>query len=156
MARQQTPAKVEATLDRARSSQMRINVISTIRQGGLGSLPDRIDIPLIYGVDQCLSAIKIMRGRLIMPSYPSYLLEFCKISAKLQTDSLFLNYSNQCDEYLGLQPVWRCNGRSSVVSASKARAGDHALHFFRDVAKREGLIRKTTKAAQRSGCDRSG
>jgi alpha-galactosidase len=48
------PAKVEATIDRRAAIADADYVISTIRQGGLEAFQTDIDIPLKYGVDQCV------------------------------------------------------------------------------------------------------
>ncbi len=48
------PAKIESTVDRRRAIADADYVICTIRQGGLDAFKLDIDIPLKYGVDQCV------------------------------------------------------------------------------------------------------
>ena len=48
------PAKIVATTDRRAAIADSDYVISTIRQGGLAAFQTDIDIPLQYGVDQCV------------------------------------------------------------------------------------------------------
>src|SRR2546421_3021686 len=48
------PAKIEATTDRRRAIADSDYVISMVRQGGLQAFGMDVDIPLKYGVDQCV------------------------------------------------------------------------------------------------------
>jgi alpha-galactosidase len=112
------PARLEATLDRRAAVADSNYVISTIRQGGLEAFQLDIDIPLKYGVDQCvgdtLSAGGIMYGQRTIPA----LLDFCQdIREVAKPGALFLNYSNPmamntwaCNKYGGVQTVGLCHG----------------------------------------------
>src|SRR5919112_4246999 len=66
------PAKVEATTDRRAAIADSDYVICMIRQGGLEAFATDIDIPLKYGVDQCvgdtLCAGGIMYGQRTIPA----------------------------------------------------------------------------------------
>src|SRR6185437_13499985 len=89
------PAKITSTTDRRRAIADANYVISTIRQGGLDAFQTDIDIPLKYGVDQCvgdtLCAGGIMYAQRTIPA----LLDFCKdIREVAKPGALFLNYSN--------------------------------------------------------------
>jgi len=112
------PAKVETTLNRRKAIEGADYVISTIRQGGLEAFQTDIDIPLKYGVDQCvgdtLCAGGIMYAQRTIPA----LLDFCQdmreVAAK---DVLFLNYSNPmamntwaCTKYGNVNTVGLCHG----------------------------------------------
>jgi alpha-galactosidase len=93
-------------------------VISTIRQGGLEAFATDIDIPLKYGVDQCvgdtLCAGGIMYAQRTIPA----LLDFCKdIREVAKPGALFLNYSNPmamntwaCNEFGGVKTIGLCHG----------------------------------------------
>jgi alpha-galactosidase len=112
------PARLESTLDRRAAVADSNYVISTIRQGGLEAFQLDIDIPLKYGVDQCvgdtLSAGGIMYGQRTIPA----LLDFCQdIREVAKPGALFLNYSNPmamnawaCNKYGGVQTVGLCHG----------------------------------------------
>ncbi|HTI15194.1 MAG TPA: alpha-glucosidase/alpha-galactosidase [Dictyobacter sp.] len=112
------PAKIETTVDRRAAIADSDYVISTIRQGGLEAFQTDIDIPLKYGVDQCvgdtLCAGGIMYGQRTIPA----LLDFCKdIRETAKPDVLFLNYSNPmamnvwaCNKYGGVQTIGLCHG----------------------------------------------
>jgi alpha-galactosidase len=112
------PAKLEATTDRRAAIADSDYVICMIRQGGLEAFQTDIDIPLKYGVDQCvgdtLCAGGILYGQRTIP----VLLDFCKdIREVAKPGALFLNYSNPmamntwaCSQYGGVQTVGLCHG----------------------------------------------
>ena len=93
-------------------------VISTIRQGGLAAFQTDIDIPLKYGIDQCvgdtLCAGGIMYGQRTIPA----LLAICDDMREVaKEDAIFLNYSNPmamnvwaCNKYGGVQTIGLCHG----------------------------------------------
>src|SRR6185312_13457783 len=88
-------ATVTATLDRREAVTEADYVFSCVRVGGLEGFQTDIDIPLKYGIDQCvgdtLCAGGIMYGQRTMAA----LLDFCKdIREAAKPDCLFLNYSN--------------------------------------------------------------
>jgi alpha-galactosidase len=112
------PATVSATTDRRAAFDGADYVISKIRQGGLDAFQLDIDIPLKYGVDQCvgdtLCAGGIMYGQRTIPA----ILDFCKdIREVAASDALFLNYSNPmamntwaANKYGGVNTVGLCHG----------------------------------------------
>ncbi len=112
------PARVEASTDRRSAIAGADYIISTIRQGGLEAFQSDIDIPLMYGVDQCvgdtLCAGGIMYAQRTIPA----LLDFCKdIRETAKPGALFLNYSNPmamntwaCNKYGGVNTVGLCHG----------------------------------------------
>lgn len=112
------PAKITATLDRREAIADADYVISTIRQGGLRAFALDIDIPLKYGVDQCVGdticAGGIMYGQRSIPA----LLDICRdIRQHAKPGALFLNYSNPmamntwaCNRYGGVTTIGLCHG----------------------------------------------
>jgi alpha-galactosidase len=112
------PATVETTIDRREAVTDADYVICTIRQGGLEAFQTDIDIPLAYGIDQCvgdtLCAGGIMYAQRTIPA----LLEFCKdIREVAKPDALFLNYANPmamntwaCNQYGGVRTIGLCHG----------------------------------------------
>ena len=112
------PAKIEATTDRRAAIRGADYVICTIRQGGLEAFQTDIDIPLKYGVDQCvgdtLCAGGIMYAQRTIPA----LLGFCRdIREVAKPDALFLNYSNPmamntwaCNQYGNVRTIGLCHG----------------------------------------------
>ena len=89
------PATIFATLDRRRALDGADYVVNCTRIGGLEAFRLDIDIPLKYGVDQCvgdtLCAGGIMYGQRNIPC----VLDFCKdIREVARPGALFLNYAN--------------------------------------------------------------
>jgi len=89
------PATISATTDRRKALEGADYVINCTRIGGLEAFALDIDIPLKYGVDQCvgdtLCAGGIMYGQRNIPC----ILDFCKdIREVAKDDVLFLNYAN--------------------------------------------------------------
>ena len=89
------PARLTTSLDRREALEGAQYVLNVSRIGGLEAFTTDIDIPLKYGVDQCvgdtLSAGGIMYGQRNIPQ----ILAFCKdIREVAGSDALFLNYAN--------------------------------------------------------------
>jgi alpha-galactosidase len=89
------PAKLSTTTDRRAAVAGADYVINTTRIGGLEAFQLDVDIPLKYGVDQCvgdtLCAGGIMYGQRNIPA----ILDFCRdIREVAKPDVLFLNYAN--------------------------------------------------------------
>ncbi|MFC1996076.1 alpha-glucosidase/alpha-galactosidase [Chloroflexota bacterium] len=112
------PARVEATLDRRAAIADADYVISTIRQGRLEAFQLDIDIPLKYGVDQCVGDTICAGGIMYAQRTIVELLDFCKdIREVAKPEALFLNYSNPmamntwaCNQYGGVQTIGLCHG----------------------------------------------
>ncbi len=112
------PATISSTLDRRAAIADADYIICMIRQGGLDAFALDIDIPLKYGVDQCVGdticAGGIMYGQRTIP----VLLDICQdIRAVAKPGALFLNYSNPmamntwaCNKYGGVRTIGLCHG----------------------------------------------
>jgi len=112
------PAKVTATTDARAAIAGADFVVCMIRQGGLEAFQSDIDIPLRYGIDQCVGdticAGGIMYGQRTIPP----LLDFCRhIREVAKPGALFLNYSNPmamntwaCNKYGGVRTIGLCHG----------------------------------------------
>ncbi len=112
------PATISTHTDQRESIMDADYVISVIRQGGLRAFQLDIDIPLKYGIDQCvgdtLCAGGIMYGQRTIPA----LLSICDdIREVAKPDALFLNYSNPmamnvwaCNSYGGVPTIGLCHG----------------------------------------------
>ncbi len=112
------PATLTATTDRREALRDADYVICTIRQGGLEAFELDIEIPLKYGVDQCVGdticAGGIMYGQRTIPA----LLDICQdIREVAKPDALFLNYANPmamntwaCNAYGGVRTIGLCHG----------------------------------------------
>ena len=88
------PARVEATTDRREAVRGADYVITTFQQGGLDAYALDIDIPLRYGVGQCvgdtLGPGGVFRSLRTIP----VLLDLCRDLDAVAPDALLLNYVN--------------------------------------------------------------
>jgi alpha-galactosidase len=89
------PARINATTDRRRALKDADYVISCVRVGGLEAFQLDIEIPLKYGVDQCVGdticAGGIMYGQRGIPE----MLAFCQdVREVAKPGALLLNYAN--------------------------------------------------------------
>lgn len=134
------PARILATTDRREAIRNADYVICMIRQGGLEAFQLDIDIPLKYGIDQCvgdtLCVGGIMYGQRTIPA----LLDICAdIREVAKPGALFLNYSNPmamnvwaCNQYGGVPTIGLCHG----VQGGHWQIARVIEHW----AKQEGLI----------------
>ena len=112
------PAKIDATTDRRAAIADADYVICMIRQGGLEAFQTDIDIPLKYGVDQCVGDTICAGGIMYAQRTIPALLDFCKdIREVAKPGALFLNYSNPmamntwaCNKYGGVKTIGLCHG----------------------------------------------
>lgn len=89
------PARVEATTERREALKDADYVLCTIRQGGLEAFATDVDIPLKYGVDQCVGDTLCAGGIMYAQRTIAALLDFCKDIRELaKPNALFLNYAN--------------------------------------------------------------
>ena len=134
------PATIIATQDRRAAIAESDYVISTIRQGGLAAFQTDIDIPLKYGVDQCVGDTICAGGIMYAQRTIPPLLDFCRdIREVAKAGVLFLNYSNPmamnvwaCNKYGGVQTIGLCHG----VQGAHWQITNCIEHW----AKREGLL----------------
>ncbi len=87
-------ARVKATTDQREAVTGADYVVTTFQQGGLKAHACDIEIPLKYGVDQCIGDTLgpggIFRGLRTFP----VMLELCRNMADVAPDALLLNYVN--------------------------------------------------------------
>ncbi|MFZ4508833.1 MAG: alpha-glucosidase/alpha-galactosidase [Fimbriimonas sp.] len=112
------PAKLKATTNRKKAFEDANYVLSFVRVGGLEAFAHDIDIPLTYGVDQCVGDTLGPGGIMYAQRGIPVLLDFCKdIRDVASDDCLFLNYSNPmamltwaCNHYGEVPTVGLCHG----------------------------------------------
>jgi len=112
------PAKITATTDRRRALADADYVLSVVRVGGLPAFKLDIDIPLKYGVDQCVGDTLCIGGIMYGQRNIPCVLDFCKDMRELaKPDVLFLNYANPnamntwaAVEYGKINTVGLCHG----------------------------------------------
>ena len=89
------PAAVLATTDRRKAIEGADYVINCTRIGGLQAFKMDIEIPLKYGVDQCVGDTLCVGGIMYGQRNIPRILEFCRdIRDNAAENALFLNYSN--------------------------------------------------------------
>ena len=112
------PATLSSTTNRRRALEGANYVLNTTRIGGLKAFQSDIEIPLKYGVDQCvgdtLSAGGIMYGQRNIPQILAFCADIREVSAG---NALFLNYANPMamntwagTEYGGVCMLGLCHG----------------------------------------------
>lgn len=112
------PVTILATTDRREAFRKARYIINCVRVGGLEAFETDIEIPLTYGVDQCvgdtLCAGGIMYGQRVIAA----MLDFCKdIREVSEPGAVMLNYSNPnamatwaCNKYGGVRTIGLCHG----------------------------------------------
>jgi hypothetical protein len=134
------PAQIVPTLDRRAAIADADYIICTIRQGGLEAFTLDVEIPLKYGVDQCVGDTLCAGGLMYAQRTIPAMLDICKdIREVAKPDALFLNYSNPmamntwaCNQYGGVKTVGLCHG----VQGAHEQIADCIERW----AKREGRI----------------
>jgi alpha-galactosidase len=134
------PATVSATLSQREAITDADYVICMIRQGGLEAFQLDIDIPLKYGVDQCVGDTLCAGGLMYAQRTIPALLNICKdIREVAKPDALFLNYSNPM-----AMNTWACNQYGGVPTIGLCHGVQHGHSQIADCielwAKRENLI----------------
>ncbi len=112
------PAKVTATLNRRRALDGADYVINCTRIGGLEAFRLDVEVPLKYGVDQCVGDTLCAGGILYGQRNIPCILDFCRdIREVAADDCLFLNYANPnamntwaAIEYGGVPTLGLCHG----------------------------------------------
>ena len=139
------PATVSSTLDRRQAIADADYVICMIRQGGLDAFRLDIDIPLQYGVDQCVGDTICAGGLMYAQRTIPVLLDICKdIRQVAKTGALFLNYSNPM-----AMNTWACNQYGGVRTIGLCHGVQHGHQQIAECielwAKREGMIAEEEK-----------
>ncbi len=112
------PAKIISTTDRREAIKDCDYVSCMIRQGRLEAFQLDIDIPLKYGIDQCVGDTICAGGIMYAQRTIPELLSICKdIREVAKPGALFLNYSNPmamntwaCNKYGGVKTIGLCHG----------------------------------------------
>ena len=112
------PARVISYLDRKKALDGAKYIFSFVRVGGLEAFEHDIEIPLKYGVDQCVGDTLGPGGIMYAQRGIPVLLDFCQdIETYAEDDAIFLNYSNPmamltwaCNEYTEVNTIGLCHG----------------------------------------------
>lgn len=102
--------RIQATTDRRQAFAGAKYIVNCVRIGGLEAFETDIDIPLKYGVDQCVGDTLCIGGIMYGQRVIAELLNFCRdIREVAAPDALLLNYSNP-----NAMATWACNKYGSV------------------------------------------
>ncbi|AFC27568.1 MelA [Paenibacillus mucilaginosus 3016] len=110
--------QIQATTDRREALRDAKYVLCTIRVGGLEAFATDVDIPLRYGIDQCVGDTLCAGGIMYGQRGIAEMLKICKdIREVAREDVLLLNYANPmamltwaCNAYGGVRTVGLCHG----------------------------------------------
>ncbi len=112
------PARVVSTTDRRRALAGADYIINTARVGGLEAFKLDIDIPLQYGIDQCVGDTLCAGGIMYGQRGMAAVLDWCKdIREVSRSNALLLNYGNPnamltwaANQYGDVPTVGLCHG----------------------------------------------
>jgi len=112
------PTRIQATTDRREALKGARYIVNCVRIGGLEAFETDIDIPLKYGVDQCVGDTLCIGGIMYGQRGIAAVLDFCKdIREAAEPGALLLNYSNPmamltwaCIKYGGVRTIGLCHG----------------------------------------------
>jgi len=114
----QIPIRIHATLDRKEAFKDAKYIINIVRIGGLEAFESDINIPLKYGVDQCVGDTLCAGGIMYGQRGIAAVLDFCAdIREVARKDVLLMNYANPnamltwaANEYGGVNTIGLCHG----------------------------------------------
>ncbi len=120
--------KIQATTDRRAALKDARYIFNVVRIGGLEAFEKDIEIPLKYGIDQCvgdtLCAGGIMYGQRGIP----VILDFCKdIKDVSEPDALMLNYANP-----NAMITWAANKYGDVNTVGLCHGVQHGHEIIAD------------------------
>ncbi len=112
------PTVVTADLDRRAALTGADYVICCVRVGGLEAFALDVEIPLKYGVEQCVGDTLCVGGLMYAQRTIPCLLDFCKdIREVANPGAILLNYSNPnamntwaCNQFGGVRTIGLCHG----------------------------------------------
>lgn len=112
------PTKIFATTDRREALKGARYIVNCVRVGGLEAFESDIEIPLKYGVDQCIGDTLCVGGIMYGQRGIAAILDFCKdIREVAEPGALLLNYSNPmammtwvCIKYGDVRTLGLCHG----------------------------------------------
>lgn len=110
--------KIQSTTDRREAFRDAKYIVNCVRIGGLEAFETDIDIPLKYGVDQCVGDTLCTGGIMYGQRVIAAMLDFCNdIKEVSAPGAMMLNYSNPnamatwaCNKYGGVRTIGLCHG----------------------------------------------
>ncbi|RUT35693.1 alpha-glucosidase/alpha-galactosidase [Paenibacillus zeisoli] len=110
--------KIQASLDRREALKDAKYIFTVVRIGGLDAFQMDVDIPLKYGIDQCVGDTLCAGGIMYGQRGIAEMMNICKdIREVAHPDCLLLNYANPmamltwaCNQYGGVRTIGLCHG----------------------------------------------
>lgn len=110
--------KIQSTVNRREAFKNAKYIFSVVRVGGLEAFQYDIDIPLKYGIDQCVGDTLCAGGIMYGQRGIAEMLNICKdIREVADRECLLLNYANPmamitwaCNKYGGVKTIGLCHG----------------------------------------------
>ncbi|PLS09591.1 alpha-glucosidase/alpha-galactosidase [Neobacillus cucumis] len=110
--------QIQSTPNRREALRDARYIFSVVRIGGLEAFQSDVDIPLKYGIDQCVGDTLCAGGIMYGQRGIAEILNFCKdIREVAEPDCLLLNYANPmammtwaCNKYGGVRTIGLCHG----------------------------------------------
>ncbi len=114
----QIPITIQTSTDRREALKDARYIINCVRVGGLEAYETDIEIPLKYGVDQCVGDTICIGGIMYGQRGIAAILDFCKdIREVSEPGAIMLNYSNPnamitwaCNKYGKVKTIGLCHG----------------------------------------------
>lgn len=129
------PVRIEATTDRRKAFCNANYVINCVRIGGLEAFEKDIEIPLGYGVDQCVGDTLCVGGIFYGQRVIAEMLGFCRdIREVAAPGCILLNYSNP-----NAMATWACNKYGKVRTIGLCHG---EIHGERQIAEVLGIPRE--------------
>ena len=120
--------KIHATTDRVEALKGASYIFNMIRVGGVEAFTTDIEIPLKYGVDQCVGDTLCVGGIMYGQRTIPVMLDLCKdIREHCEEDALLLNYSNP-----NAMVTWACNVFGKVRTLGLCHGEIHGEHQIAD------------------------
>ncbi len=110
--------KIYSTTNRREAFKDAKYIVNCVRIGGLEAFETDIDIPLKYGIDQCVGDTLCTGGIMYGQRVIAAMLDFCKDIKDISAPgAILLNYSNPnamatwaCNKYGGVRTIGLCHG----------------------------------------------
>ncbi len=123
------PLRIKTILDRRKAFQDANYVISCVRVGGLEAFKEDVEIPLRYGVDQCVGDTICAGGLLYGQRSAAVALEFCKdIREVAEPGCILLNYANP-----NAIVTWAANTYGKVPTIGICHGVTHGAEMIAEV-----------------------
>lgn len=121
--------KIQSTTDRREAFTNAKYIINCVRIGGLEGFETDIDIPLQYGIDQCVGDTLCTGGIMYGQRVIAAMLDFCKDIREVGAPgAMMLNYSNP-----NAMATWACNKYGGVPTLGLCHGEIHGEHQIAEV-----------------------